>query len=357
VDLRGPAVGVFLDACRGDRVPALLFVGPEGSGKEHTAIDFARRICCASTPPCELGASLCESCRLAASLEHPSIYLVYPTPSQGAGEQPGDDEIEVGKILDSKREDLFENFEFSKKASIRIARARAIIQRANTKPLYGAHTVFVIHRADLMREEAQNALLKLVEEPPVHCVLVFVAENPDAILFTIRSRCQRVRFSPLRQERLEALLTGYYGMPPGAASKIAEHARGSIQRARVIMDEHDDTDRESVFAILSQLRDAPRSWVIQSALALGRGRSRDGVAKVLQEFATAFRDVMAGEEKLLVNRDRATAVLAQSATWNRKNLPGVVDRIVVTRDQILRRNLNVDAALVSLLLDIQRLGC
>ena len=123
------------------------------------------------------------------------------------------------------------------------------------------------------------------------------------------------------------------------------------------MDEHDDAGRERVFEIMSELRAAPRSWVIQNALALGRGRSRDGVARFLQEFATAFRDVMAGEEALLVNRDRAKDLLSQSGKWNRKNLPGIVDRIVVTRDQVLRRNLNVDAALVSLLLDIQRLGC
>lgn len=357
MDLREDKVRSFLDACLESRIPPLLFIGPEGAGKEHTAIDFARRICCEAVPKCELGGDLCQGCRKAVALEHAGIHLVYPTPSQGTGEQPGDDEAEVGKILEAKRDDFFETYEFSKKTSIRIARSRAIIQRANTKPFGSTHNVFVIVRADLMREEAQNALLKLVEEPPAPCVFVFTAENPDAILFTIRSRCQRVRFSPIRQEVLETLLTGYYGVSSAVARETAASARGSIQRARALMDEQDDVGRERVFEILAGLHAAPQSWIIQNALTLGRGRSRDGVARILQEFATAFRDVMAGDEALFINRDRAKDLLSLSTQWNRKKLPAVVDRIIVTRDEILRRNLNVDAAMVNLLLEVKRIGC
>ena len=183
-DLRSESVRSFLDAYLiGSANPPLLFVGPEGSGKELAAVEFARALCCTSDKTCELGSALCPSCEKAVAFEHPGIHLVHPTPTQGSGEKPGDDETDIGKILEAKREDFFAAYTFPKKVSIRIARARAIIQRANTKPFGSSRNVFVIAKADTIREEAQNALLKLLEEPPSHCVMVFVTENPDAILY------------------------------------------------------------------------------------------------------------------------------------------------------------------------------
>ena len=357
IDLRDDSVRTFLDACLGGVIPPLLFIGPEGAGKEHTAIDFARRASCTAEKICELGKDLCESCQKALSLEHPGIHFVYPTPTQGAGEKPGDDENDIAKILDAKRDDFFDTHRFSKKVSIRIARARAIIQRASTKPFGSKRNVFVVAHADLIREEAQNALLKIVEEPPAHCSLIFVTENPDSILHTIRSRCQRVRFPPLRAKAIETILTDYYGVSSAVAPKVAELSRGNIQRARDRVDEQDETGREHAYEILTKLRDAPESWIIHNAVGLTRGRSRDNVARVLHELATAYRDLMANDKTLFINSDRGKTLSAEAAKWDREKLPAVLDRIIDTRDEILRRNLNMEAALVNLLLDIKQLGC
>ncbi len=356
-DLRDDGVRKFLDACLQGVVPPLLFVGPEGCGKEHTAIDFARRLCCSEEPHCSLNGDLCESCRQAIAFEHPGIHVVYPTPTQGGGEKPGDDETDVAKVLTVKRADLFDSHRFPKKVSIRIARARAIIRRVNTKPFGAKRNVFVIAQADLMREEAQNALLKVVEEPPEHCAVVFITETPDAILYTIRSRCQRVRFAPLRSEMIESLLTEYYDAPRAAAQKVAELSQGNILRARELLDGQDDEAREQAYEVLAKLNEASESWIIQNALLLTRGRSRDNVARFLHEFASAYRDVMAGDQALFINRDRARTLSEQVGKWDQKKLPAVLDRIIATRDGIVRRNLNMDAALVSLFLDIKQLGC
>jgi DNA polymerase-3 subunit delta' len=355
-DLRDESVRKFLDARLDGVIPPLLFIGPEGSGKEHAAIDLARRLCCSMAQKCSLGGVMCESCRQAVAFEHPGIHVVYPTPTQGGGEKPGDDEADMAKVLAAKRADIFDTHRFSKKVSIRIARARAIIRRANTKPFGSTRNVFVVAQADLMREEAQNALLKLVEEPPEHCALVFVTETPDSILYTVRSRCQRVRFPPMRAETIELLLTQYYGARQGAARRVAELSQGNIRRAREMLEEQDDETRAQAYEILARLHEATESWAIQNALLLTRGRSRDNVARFLHEFASAYRDVMAGDEALFINSDRATTLAAQVGKWDQKKLPGVLDRIIATRDGILRRNLNMDAALVSLFLDIKQLG-
>jgi len=355
IDLQHEEVETFLDSCLRGRVPALLFTGPAGVGKEYTAIDFARRLCCPRDPKCRLGGDLCESCRSALALEHPGVHLVYPTPSQGAGEKEGDDETDIGKILEEKRQDIFSTLAFSKKVSVRIARARAVIRRANSKPFGSPYNAFIFADAHAMREEAQNALLKLVEEPPAHCVLVLITPNPDTILTTIRSRCQRVRFSQLKDEVVRALLVDYYGFSGKGADVAASHSRGNIRRAREIAADYDDEGRQRVFELIANIGSAPESWVIEKALSIARSTNRDSAARFLDDLAVAYRDVMAGDETLFINRDKAEILKAEASRSNRKNLPRVVDRIIGTRDGILRRNLNIDAALVDLLLDIKHL--
>lgn len=286
--------------------------------------------------------------------EHAGIHVTYPTPTQGAGEKPGDDESDVGKILGEKRQDLFNTYRFTKKASIRVARARAIIQRAHSKPFGSSRNVFIIMDAHAMREEAQNALLKLVEEPPDTCVVIIVTPSPDAILYTIRSRCQRIRFSPLKVDVVEAILRDYYGVKPDVAAKAAALSQGSILRAREITSGHDDDDRQNVCGILGRIQDAPEAWVVGKALTVARGGNRDAVARFLHEMAVALRDLMTGDPTLFINQDEKTTLTRMATLWDAKRLPSVVERVVDTRDGILRRNLNMDAALVDLFLAIRR---
>ena len=347
----------FLRACLKGQPPSLLFAGPEGTGKECIAIDFARRLCCTRPAACAQNAALCESCRAAIALQHPGIHMVYPTPTQGSGEKEGDDEPDIGKVLDEKRQDVFSTYAFKKKASLRVARSRAIIKRAHSKPFNSRYNVFIIVDAHLMREAAQNALLKLVEEPPGHCVLIFVTAAPDAILYTIRSRCQRVRFAPLRPECIETFLVEQDGVDRPTAARAAGLSQGSYRRARRMAVEDSDEERRTAYEILGKLPDAPESWLIGSATALSRGASRDRVARFLHEFALAYRDIMSGKKSLYMNQDQVKLLDAQRDKWDPRRLPAIVDRITGTRDEILRRNLNTEAALAHLFLDIKHLGC
>ena len=120
-----------------------------------------------------------------------------------------------------------------------------MIQRAYTKPFDARYHVFIFVDAHAMREEAQNALLKLVEEPPAHVAVIFATANPDSLLYTIRSRCQRVRFFPLKRPVLERILTAYYGADAPAAKRGAAMAQGSVTRARALLDSTDLADRDA----------------------------------------------------------------------------------------------------------------
>lgn len=348
-------VDKFLDGLKRDSVPSLLFTGPEGSGKEYTALDFARRLCCRENPACSPGAPRCELCLKASVLEHPGIHVVYPTPTQGSGESDDGDVADIAKILEDKRRDIFSRYRFTKKVSIRIARSRAVIQRANTKPFGSPLNVFVFVDAHAMREEAQNALLKLVEEPPPHCVLIFVTNNPESILYTIRSRCQQVRFTPLKAGVVERILTGYYGVDESAARRAAKLSQGNIHKAIALVESFEDNELQAAAAFVVGLAGAPESWVIGQALQVGRGSNRDAVARYLHELSVVFRDVMTGDESLYINSDNAAAIDKLAAAWDRKRLPGVIERINRARHEVLVRNMNIDATLTELFLELRRL--
>ena len=355
LDLGNKRVGVFLTGLKRDTLPSLMFTGPEGSGKEYTALEFARKLCCGEPTSCESASGGCELCARASVLEHPGIYLVHPTPTQGSGEADDGDVTDIAKVLDEKRHDIFSRYQFSKKASIRIARSRAVIQRANTKPFGSPYNVFIFTDAHAMREEAQNALLKVVEEPPPHCVLIFITHNQESILYTIRSRCQVVRFTPLKADAVERILTGYYGIDTQTANRAAKLSQGNILRARSLAESFDDTERQAAAAFVVGLCGAPESWVIGQALQVGRGSNRDAVARYLHELSIVFRDVMAGDESLYVNAENADVINKLAAAWDRKRLPGVIDRIARARKEVLVRNLNIDATLTDLFRDLRSL--
>lgn len=343
-----------LRAIRPGNLPSLLFTGPEGTGKEYTAIELARRLCCLNPDPCDLDQDACESCRMASRLEHPGIHLIHPTPTQGSNEGEDGDVSDIARVLEEKRRDIFAKYHFSKKASIRIARARAVIQRANTKPFDSPYHVFIFVDAHTMREEAQNALLKLVEEPTPRAVLIFTTTNPESILYTIRSRCQRIRFAPLKTHVVESILTGYYDVDAKSAQRAATLSQGSIRRAVSLAESFDDTERNNAAALVAGLTVEPESWAIGQALAVGKGSNREGVARFLDEMALVFRDLMAGDPELFVNKELTKELKKISQGWERRNLPGIIEKIAQARAEILLGNMNIDATLTRLLIDIHR---
>jgi len=336
-------------------VPGLLFTGPEGTGREYTAIEFARSLCCERESACDLATDdVCPSCLKMSLLEHPGLHLIYPTPTQGSGEGDDGDVTDIAKTLDEKRQDVFAKYRFSKKASIRVARARATIQMAAGKPFESPYDIFVFNDAHAMREEAQNALLKLVEEPPAHVVVIFITSNPEGILYTIRSRCQRIRFLPLRTEVIQNILTEYYDAEAKTAHRAAAMAQGSIVRAREMVESFDDNERDAAAAFVMGLSREGEAWAIGQALLMGRGANREGVGRFLNEVSLIFRDIMTGDPELHVNRDLSPKLEKLTAQWPQAQLPGVIDRFARARGDILLGNAAIDAALADCFLDVHR---
>lgn len=185
------------------RVPnGLLFWGPGGVGKRMTAIETAKAINCSQPTPdaCDT----CLSCRKTANGNHPDVTIISP--------------VKKSRIIN------VETVEF-------------INGMAALRPFEAKWRVFIILDADRMDERnGQNHFLKTLEEPPGNSLFILITEFPGRLLPTIRSRCQRVRFNPLRRDSVAQLLRERRDLDTETAASIAAVSQGQMDRALDLVD-------------------------------------------------------------------------------------------------------------------------
>lgn len=180
--------------------PAYLFSGPAGVGKAFTARVFAQALNCEAGTGDACGT--CLSCRTIASGNHPDLLWARPE---------------------------------KRSRTITVDAARACIRALALAPQIGRHRVAVFDDADCLNPTAQNVLLKTLEEPAARSLIVLVSAVPDALLPTVRSRCQVVRFGPLPPVTVADLLERD-GVPAEAARRAAAASGGSVAQARMFAD-------------------------------------------------------------------------------------------------------------------------
>jgi DNA polymerase-3 subunit delta' len=191
---------------RQGRLPhALLFVGPEGIGKRSFARKLAQALLCEARSATELDpCAACPGCLQVEGGTHPDF-------------------LEVARPED--------------KHELPIGVIRALCDQFGLKPARGVRKVAVVDDADDLNEEAANAFLKTLEEPPPGAVLILIGTAAEVQLPTIVSRCQVVRFDPLPAADVAALLQEQGAVPdPGEAARLAALAEGSLRRALGLAD-------------------------------------------------------------------------------------------------------------------------
>jgi DNA polymerase-3 subunit delta' len=184
-----------------DRLPhALLLVGPRGIGKRWLGRLLAEALLCANPLPDGRACGVCQDCRLSAAGSHPDLRRVVPDSESKSGE-------------------------------IGIAAVRAMTEWASLTAGRGARKQVVIDPADRLNAAAANALLKTLEEPPGALLLCLVAEQPERLPATIRSRCQLIRLGIPPWDQALAWLTPGLGGDTQAAAVRLGLARGAPLRA------------------------------------------------------------------------------------------------------------------------------
>ncbi|MBE6780387.1 MAG: DNA polymerase III subunit delta' [Ruminococcaceae bacterium] len=182
------------------RIPhAILIVGDSGVGK-HTLADFlAQSIVCGKTDaPC----GECENCRAALSNNHPDITTVAPE--------------------DNKK-------------NIAVDQVRTLRQEAFIRPHKAQKRVFIIDKADTMNQSSQNALLKVLEEPPEAVMFLLIAENNAAFLDTVISRCVVLNLTVPEREKAVALLSENRKYSREDIISALDSAQNNIGRAKRIL--------------------------------------------------------------------------------------------------------------------------
>ncbi|HZZ41997.1 MAG TPA: DNA polymerase III subunit delta' [Tepidisphaeraceae bacterium] len=189
---------------------ALLFAGPIGVGKSLTARALATLFLCqkpTDRAPWVSPCGKCDSCTLMSSATHPDYHRVY-------------------------RQLIRLEKDTSKARDLPIAVIRDyLVAPANLKPTLNHGKVFVVEEADLMNPQAQNGLLKTLEEPPAQTLIILLTDQPNSLLPTIRSRCQLITFSPLDPELVRDQLIQQHQIDPATAARAADLSEGSLGQA------------------------------------------------------------------------------------------------------------------------------
>jgi DNA polymerase-3 subunit delta' len=286
---------------------AYLFHGPPGVGKRDAALAFA--------------AQLIGEPERVQRRAHPDVYLL----------EPVGDQIRIDDIRELRRD-------------------------LHMRPFEAARRVYLVHAAETMNEDAADALLKDLEEPPAYAVIVLVADDLGPLPETIHSRCQLVPFTRLSERAVrEEIAARAPGLEPAEAAALARLAAGRLDRAARLLDPKAAKRREALLEVARsvyadpdfdardaaqrildgareragdakevaeeevELLDLPTREAEQRVRRAARGAERDELLAALEELASWYRDLVVtavGAERAVVHADRL-AVLAEDATTDR----------------------------------------
>lgn len=252
---------------RGEVHHAYLFHGPEGVGKGTTALALAAALNCLDSLEGD-SCGKCQSCMQMEKGVHPNLHWLFPQ----------------GK-------------------SIKIEQIKALQEKLSYKRWQGNYTVAIVDEADLMTEQAENSLLKILEEPHPGVCFILLTDRPESFLPTIISRCQKMRFGPLSVKEIHSLLLER-GVAEGLGKQIAGISNGKPSKALAILaDEGVLQEREKALNFCKLLSEGgvKEAFEVSEALQQNEGET------LMEWMALWWRDLLvwqlARSEKLIVNLD------------------------------------------------------
>jgi DNA polymerase-3 subunit delta' len=293
--------------------PSLIFAGPDGVGKRLVALAAAQALNCLANTRSDgdqAACGVCSACTRIARGVHPDVMLI----------EPGDN------------------------GSIKIDQVREIVERVAYRPFEGRRRVVIINEADTLVPQAQNALLKTLEEPPSGSVFMLLTSKPDSLLATVRSRCPRLRFRPLDTDDVAAALVKHGKSEPEARAAAATSG-GSVGAALEaagadLVDARDAAVRVLAHAAAS---DDPRRKIAAAEELVPTGstgmKARDHVAMHLRAMSSIVRDVellsAGGDAGTLANADVRPALERLTAFRGRRGVEAfaAIDRALAALDR------------------------
>jgi len=298
-------------------VNSYLFLGSEGIGKKVVALQFAKALNCLKGGTEEGDAcDHCPSCKKIDHALHPDVLLIEPI---GQG-------IKKDQVIAMQRELAY-------------------------KPYEGKRRVCILTAADRMAHDIPNTLLKTLEEPPLHSVIILLVNNSRFLLPTILSRCHPVRFNPLPIPLVSQWLMESKGLTETEAHLLASLSEGSPGKALEIQEEIRQIPREELL----------KDWVGLKSLSFERIGSwvgslpsqRENLLLVLEVAKTLLRDLVMvkilEKEPNPIHSDLLTVMEPMVKNWN---LSSLLKRMEILHQTILaiKANANINLALEAMML-------
>jgi DNA polymerase-3 subunit delta' len=292
-------------------------LGAEGIGKKVVALQFAKALNCLAREA-ERGEACdhCSSCKKIDHALHPDVLLIEPI---GQG-------IKKEQVIQMQRELVY-------------------------KPYEGKRRVCILTAADRMAYDIPNTLLKTLEEPPLHSVIILLANNSRFILPTILSRCQPVRFHPLPIPLVSKWLMEGKGFHEAEAHLLASLSEGSPGKALEIQEEIRQIPREELL----------KGWVGLKSLSLERiwgwveslPSQRENLLLMLEVVKTLVRDLVMvkalEKEPKLIHSDLLQVMKPMVVNWSISSLLKRMDILHQTTLSI-KANANTSLALEAMML-------
>ncbi len=312
-------IKVLQTAMARNRIPhAYLFYGAEGVGKRTVAEVFAKALNCTSGRDSLDACDACSSCLKIDHGNHPDVITIR---AQGQ--------------------------------SIRIQEIRELQEQMKFSPLEGGKRIFIIVDADRMNIASANAILKTLEEPSASNILVLLTSRPHQLPATVLSRCQHLRFNPLRRETVASFLEEKSSLDHKSAQLIALSSGGSIGRARAMNDESYLTTRATVLDIIARIK-TKEPLKILSALN-DFGQERKDIMERLGILMTGYRDALVyketGDRDSLINQDYIDIIKSVAESESGRNIVScirAVDRALHTLNQNANKQLTLEVMMFTL---------
>lgn len=297
-----------------------IFTGNPGSGKKLLATTYAMTLQCEAegTEPCQK----CDSCKKALGKNHPDIIVV-------SHEKPGI--ISIDEIREQ------------------------VIHDVSIKPYCSHYKIYIIPDADLMNPQAQNALLKTIEEPPEYAVIMLLTSNADSLLPTIQSRCVRLDLKVVDDSLVKKYLMERLHIPDYQAEIDTSFAQGSIGKAKEAATSEEFSNMTQ--NALKILKYADNMEVYELADEIKNlSLEKQNINDYLDIFQFWFRDVLmfkaTREIDNLVFKQEINFIKEQASKRSYENLEKILEALEKTKVR-LRANVNFELALELLFLTIR----
>lgn len=281
----------FQSALRMNKVShAYIIEGEPGMGKKLIAGTFAKTLQCESHG--EDACDHCQSCLLFDTNNHPDVIHVKATKKTGIG-------------VDDIREQINSD--------------------VHIKPYVFEYKVYIIHDADKMSIQAQNAMLKTIEEPPSYVRFILLASHTHPFLPTVLSRCVLVKLKPISIEIVEAYLVAHMQVPDYQAKLYGAFSRGNIGRALTLKDSESFKEmREDMMSVMNVLTEGGKVRALEQVAVFEK--YTDQKFEFLDLCLTWLRDLMMikslGEEASVIHVDQMNQLLKQvpHMSYNKINM-------------------------------------